>query len=128
MAGEPGELDRALDGFGPAVGEEHAIKTGERGQFLGEFSLILVAIQIRDMDQAGGLLANGFHDARVRVAQRIHSQAGNEVEILLALDVVQENSLAAFEGDRVAVIGLEKITALKVGDLFEVWHGNQDST
>ena len=128
MAGEPGELDRALDGFGPAVGKEHAVQAGERGQFLGQPSLVLVVVQIRDVDEASRLLANRFDDSWVRVAQRIHSKAGNEVEILLAAGVVQKNTLATFEGNRVAVIGLEKITAFKIGNLFEVWHGNQDFT
>src|ERR1700758_4430062 len=62
------------------------------------------------------------------MTQRIHAQAGDEIEILLAFSVVEEHALAAFEGDRITVIGLEKVAALEVSNLFEVCHGKQDFT
>ena len=80
------------------------------------------------MEQAGGLLANSLHDAGMGMTQRIHAQAGDEIEILLAFCVVEEHTLAAFEGDRITVIGLEKVAALEVDNLFEVCHGKQDFT
>ena len=128
VAGQARQLDRTFDGFGAAVREKHAIQARELDEFLGEPSLVLVAVEVRNVDQFGGLVTNRLHDSRVRVAERVDAQAGDEVEVLLPLEVEEENSFAALKGDRVAVVSLEKIAALEVDDLFKVCHGNQDST
>src|SRR5258708_5527138 len=54
------------------------------------------------MDEAADLLGERAHQARVVVAERIHSDAGERVEILLAGLVPQPYALAAHERDRLA--------------------------
>ena len=58
------------------------------------------------MNGAGGLLADGLNDSRMSVAESIHSQAGDEVEVLLAVEIEEENSLATLDDQRVPVVGL----------------------
>ena len=60
------------------------------------------------MNGAGCLLADRLHDSGMSVAERIHSEAGDEVEVLLAVEVEKEDSLAALDDQGVAVVGLEQ--------------------
>src|ERR1039457_2533488 len=122
VSGEARQLDRAFHRLGAAVREKDAIETRKLAQTLGELSLILVVIEIRNMNDPGRLLANGFHDPRMRMSQRIHTQPGHKVEILLAFEVVEENTFAALEGYRIAVVGGEKKASFKIGNLIEAGH------
>src|ERR1700687_6323379 len=72
---EPRELECAIDRFRAAVGKEHAIKPGPSGEFARERALIGIVIEIREVNGAGGFAADYFHDARVRVAERIDGDA-----------------------------------------------------
>ena len=56
------------------------------------------------------------------MAEGIHAQAGNEIEILLALEVIQENSLSFFKGNGISVVGGQEIALLKIDDLFQAGH------
>jgi hypothetical protein len=53
----------------------------------------------------------------------VHPQPGHEVEILFALEVVEENTLAALKAHGISVVGGEKKTLFKIGDLIEAGHG-----
>src|SRR6202521_1898431 len=57
------------------------------------------------------------------VPKRVYSEPGHEVEILLAFEVVEENTFAALKGDGIAVVGGEKKALFKIGDLIEAGHG-----
>src|SRR5260370_40637171 len=57
------------------------------------------------------------------MAQRVHTQSGHEVEILLAFEVVEESTFAALKGNGIAVVGWEKEALFKIGDLIEAGHG-----
>ncbi len=122
VSGETRQLDGAFHGLGATVREEDAIETRKLAQALGQLSLIFVVIKIRQVNDAGGLLADGLHDARMRMTQSIHTQAGNEVEILFAFEVVEKNTFAALEAYRIAVVGGEKKTLFKINDLIEAGH------
>src|SRR5258707_13301054 len=57
------------------------------------------------------------------MAQRVHTQPGHEVEILLAVEVVEENTFAALKANGIAVVGGEKKALFKIGDLREAGQG-----
>ena len=65
------------------------------------------------MHQAPGLLAHRLDHARVAVAELRHRDAGQEVEVLVALVVPQPRALAAHELDRVARVGAHHGVALE---------------
>jgi len=119
MPGESRQLDRSLDRFGPAVLKKCAVQSRKLAQLLPQRSLILVVVEIRDVDQLRRLLANRLDDARMRVPQGIHSQPGNEVEILLALDVVEKHSLAPRQHHWIAAISRQQIFPFEFRNLLK---------
>ncbi len=123
MSGETRQLDGAFHRLGAAVREEGAIEARELAQALGQLSLVFVVIEIRNVNDPGRLLADGLHDARMSMAQRVHSEPGDEVEILLAFEVVEENTFAALKANGITVVGGEKKAFFKIGDLIEAGHG-----
>src|SRR5208282_913034 len=80
-------------------------------------------IEIREMNDPGRLLADGLHDARMTMTERVYPQPRHEVEILLAFEVVKENTLPALKAHGIAVIGREKKALFKADDLVEAGHG-----
>jgi hypothetical protein len=92
-------------------------------QFFCQLALILVVVEVRDVDQAGSLLANGLHNPGMSMAQGIHPQTGYEVEVSLALKVEKKHALATFEGYWVAVVGLKQILLLAFDNRLKVFHG-----
>ena len=69
VSGETRQLDGAFHGLGAAVREEDAIKARKLAKTLGELSLIFVVIEIRNVNEAGRLLADGLHDARMSMTR-----------------------------------------------------------
>ena len=59
------------------------------------------------------------------VAEGVHSEAGNEIQVAIALAVVDEHALAAFEGDGIAVVGRQQKAALALDDFVGVGHGKR---
>src|ERR1017187_933350 len=108
MPSETRQLDCAFHRLGAAVGEEGAVEAGKLAQTLGQLSLIFVVIEIRYVNDPGGLLADGFHDAWMSMSERVHPEAGHEIEILLTFEVVEENTFAALKADGIAVVGREE--------------------
>ena len=62
VSGETRQLDGAFHGLGATVREEDAIETRKLAQALGQLSLIFVVIKIRQVNDAGGLLADNLQD------------------------------------------------------------------
>src|SRR2546421_5594028 len=56
------------------------------------------------------------------VAQCIHAQPGNEVEIAAAFIVVNEDSFSARYGKRISVVGREQEAALALGNFLKRIH------
>ena len=52
------------------------------------------------------------------MTERIHSQAGDEVEVLLAVQIEEEDSLATLDDQRVAAVGLEQELFFALDDFF----------
>ena len=122
MSRQPRQLDRSFDRLGSAVREKRAVQSRERAQLLRQRPLILVVVEIRNVHQLRRLIANRLHDPRMRVPQRIHAQPGNEIQIALALDVVEKHALAPAQHDGIAVISLQQKLPLTFGDLFKGIH------
>src|SRR5712691_11370567 len=74
------------------------------------------------MHQLRRLFANGLHNARMRMPERIHPQPGHEIEVAIALDVIDKNSLAPAQHERIAVISLQQILPFQFRDLFKSGH------
>ena len=49
-------------------------------ELLRQRSLVLVIVEIGGVDQQRGLLADHLDDARMRVAQRVHADAGDKIQ------------------------------------------------
>src|SRR5712671_1338872 len=102
------DLERRFPGFGAAVGQEDAIEAGDTRQTLGDLRGELVVVQVRGVNQFRGLLRYGLQHGRVTIAERIHSNSANEIEILLTLGVVDVYTLAALQKQRNAVVGRQQ--------------------
>src|SRR5579863_1335907 len=107
MSCQPRQLNGAFDRFGPAIGEESALQSREAAQPLCEQSLIFVVIKIREVNGVGRLLADSLKDSGVGVAQSVHTQTGNEIQVAFAVEVKKENALAAGDYERIPAVGLE---------------------
>src|SRR5256885_983731 len=79
------DLERAFPRFGAAVRQEDAIEPGNARQALGNVRSELVVVQVRRVNQLRGLFRNGLQYRRVAIAQSIHSNSADEIEILLTL-------------------------------------------
>ena len=66
------------------------------------------------MHQQRRLVANHLDDARMRVPQGVHADAGDEVQVAVAVDIVHVASLAAMDHDRIAGVILKKVLAFQV--------------
>ena len=100
-----GQLEGGLDGLGAGVAEVDAFGLaagGEGGELLGEVDHVLVIeVGAGHVDEAFGLPANGFDDARVAVAGGDDGDAGVEVEEAVAVDVVDHGAFAVVDDQRV---------------------------
>src|SRR5207302_9465816 len=77
-----GELECGLVRLGPRVTEEGAVGEGTRHQLLGEPLAGLAAVEVGNVDEAGGEGALESHpDDGMIVAERVHADPGHEVEI-----------------------------------------------
>src|SRR6266849_9179302 len=79
------QFERSFPSLGAAVAEESAVKSGNFRQQPREFRLILVEEKIRDMNQPAGLTFDRRLNSGVVVAERIHSDSAQEIQIALAL-------------------------------------------
>ena len=68
------------------------------------------------MDQARGLFLNGRDDARMVLPQRIDADAGDEIEIALAVDIPHVRAVAALENERMAGVILQQILLFEIDD------------
>src|SRR5258708_20264661 len=59
----------------------------------------------------------------MRMPQRVHTQRGHEVEILLPFEVVEKNTFAALKANGIPVVGGEKKALFKIGDLIGAGRG-----
>ena len=99
-------LMRGLVRLQPGIAEEHLVQAGDRRDAVGGLLLQRHLEQVRAVDDAADLLGERAHEARVVVAERVHRDAGERIEVLLAGLVPQPHALAAHERDRLAGVGV----------------------
>ncbi len=98
VAPAPRQLDRGLVGLGAAVAEEDLVGERVRAEQLREARLGLAVMEVRDVEELGGLGADGIGDRPRCVAEVGDREAGEEIEVLAAVGVPQAGALAADEG------------------------------
>ena len=74
------------------------------------------------MDGASGLLANCLEHPGMSVAEGVDTESGDEIQVAIPFPVEQINSLAALEGNGIAVIGGQQELAFAVNDLLGDGH------
>jgi hypothetical protein len=52
------------------------------------------------------------------VAQSVHTQPGNEIQVAFAVEVEEENALATGDYERISVVGLEEKLVFPLNDFF----------
>ena len=101
------DLDCGFHRFRTRVAEESPVQAAGFGEFLGERPLELVVIQIRAVNQQGRLFPDHACDARVSVAEGVDANAGDQVKVPLARNVVQPRALAPLQRERITRIVLK---------------------
>jgi hypothetical protein len=109
--GLAGQLERGLVGLRTGVGEEHRPAQRAGRQALGEPAHRLGVEEVADVQQPLGLIADRFDDRRVAVADARHADAGQEVEVLVAVVVPQARAGAADETHGVARVRRHQVVA-----------------
>src|SRR5271170_7770945 len=64
--------------------------------------------EVRDVDELVALLGNSMFNGRMAVAQRVHADAAQQIEILLAMFIFEKDALATGEENRVPLVGREQ--------------------
>jgi hypothetical protein len=101
--------------FGPAVAEkDFARRADEAGETAGQFGLRTGQIEIRGVDQRGGLVGQGFAEGRVRVAEGIDRDAGSEIEISAVVLIPDADTLPAGQRQRETGVGRNDIARVEV--------------
>src|ERR1041385_449475 len=109
-------LERTLSGFRAAVGEKSSLQTAHLGDALRKRSLVFVVKKIGSMNQPSRLLLNDADDPRVVLAEGVHADTGDEIEIALTRGVPHPGAVAANQNERMARVTLEQIPALEFDD------------
>lgn len=110
-------LESAFGGFGARVAEKNTLHAGCFGDLLGEGALVAMEVEVRGVDEESGLFADHFGDAGMGVAEGIDTDAGDEVEIAFAVEIIEIDAFAAVEDQRVAAVVLEQILLFEFDDL-----------
>ena len=87
------------------------------GDALRQRPLILVVKKIRRVDQPRRLFLNDADDPRMILAERVHADARDEIEISLAVDVPHVRTVAANQNQRVTRVVLQQILTLEFDDV-----------
>ena len=101
------QLEGGLVGLGAGVGEEHlgaGRRLGQFQQLLGQGDLGGAREEVRDVAQGGQLAGDHRGHERVGVAEGVHRDAAEQVQVLLAVGVPHE---AAGAADQTALRGAE---------------------
>ena len=78
-------LDRALHRLGAGVGEEHGVGEGRVDEPLGQPLAAGMRNRLEMCQSFFGLLGERLDQMRVRMAERVHGDAGGEIEVARAV-------------------------------------------
>jgi len=117
---EAGQLDRPFISLRTAVGEENLHAAGQFGQLGGQLHLRDVVIDIGTVHQLGRLPADGFHHARVAVADPVDGDAGEKVQVLLAILIPNPSPAGSLAHQRHAAIGLYHVLSIQTHNLLGI--------
>src|SRR6185503_19487377 len=109
VAVQPRELDRGLVRLGAGVAEEGVLHAREAADLLGGALLLGDAEEVGGVDELARLLAQRAREHRMGMAQAVHRDAGEAIEVLAALGVPQPATLAARERHRQRRIGVHEV-------------------
>ncbi len=90
-------LDGAFQRFGARIGEKHLVGEGRLRQPTAEALLAGHLIEVGQVPDLVGLILQRSDEMGMRMAQRIHGDAGGEIEISLAIFGDQPDALPARE-------------------------------
>ena len=93
------DLDRAFHRFGAGITEEHEIGKALLAQPRGELVAVRAPEQVRHVPELCRLLLQRLDQMWMRMAERIHRDAGGEVEIAIAVGGDQEGAFPALEAE-----------------------------
>src|SRR5258708_6084840 len=110
-----GELDRRLVGFSARVTEEDARGERQLDEALRKLDLRLRVVEVGRVDEAARLRGERGHDVRMRVAEQVDGDAGDQVEILAPGVVVDKAASASHERDWQALAHLHEVAVRKLG-------------
>src|SRR5581483_3336923 len=122
-----GELDGAVSRFSSAIGKEGPVEARKPGQFLRQRRLIRMVDEVRDMQQGFGFVAQNGKDLRVRIAQSVHRQAPQEVQVFLALVIPEVAALSTHRQDRQALVSRDQHALFEFSDLAKIHFQTHDS-
>jgi hypothetical protein len=88
------ELKCGFPGFNAAVGEEDAVEAADLGEPKSEFSCVFMEKKIGGVEEALALTGDRFFYGGVSIAKRRHSDAAEEIEVVVAVFVAEINSLS----------------------------------
>src|SRR5919112_370080 len=101
-----GKLYSRLYALGAGVAEEDPVEVRSTGQEISNLGLDRYLIQVGAVDQPLSLLLYGLHDRGVAVPQRVRRDAGDEVEVTVALVVEEPAPAPARRGYSQTLVGL----------------------
>ena len=93
------ELESGLVCFAAGVAEEHPVRERVPHQLLGQLDLGPGAVEVRDVPDQMGLLFERAHQRRVAVAQERRRDAPHQVQVAIAVGVLDPAALPSHEGD-----------------------------
>jgi hypothetical protein len=97
-SGAPGQLERGLVGLGAGVGEEHLpVGSEQLQQLFGEADLRFGGEEVRHVSQRVELAGDRLDERRVGVAERVHGDPAEQVEVTVVVGVPHERALAPGE-------------------------------
>ena len=103
------QLQGRLVGFQAGVAEEHIGHARELNQLGGQLLLVGHVVVIAAVDDLGHLVLQGGHEFGMVMAQGVHGNAGQRIQVLLAIDVPKAAALTTFERDWQTPVGVHGV-------------------
>ena len=100
----PGKFYGPFVGLGPRVAEENPVGKGMLHKHLSQFNLGRDVIEVRYMEEASGLLLDGFHHPGMTVAQVTHGYTRPKIQVLLSLHIPDPGPLPPLQDQGITAV------------------------